>query len=68
MRFGCIETFGFEWFFLYYSLYYIILIVNFLQVISASGCRLIKPNHLNLLVLCGCVIFYSAIFCFIGDP
>jgi hypothetical protein len=41
-------------------------IVNFLLlVISISRCRLIKPSHLNLWVLCDCVIFYYVIFCFI---
>jgi hypothetical protein len=45
---GCIGAFGFEWFCLYYSLYSLLLIVNFSWIVSASGCRLVKPNHLNL--------------------
>jgi hypothetical protein len=45
-----------------------LLLVNILLVLSANGCMLIKPNHLNLDVLCDCVIFYYAIFCFIGIP
>jgi len=45
-----------------------LLLVNILWVGSANRCRLIKPNHLNFGVLCDDVIFYSAIFCFIGDP
>jgi len=44
-----------------------LLLVNILWVISISGCRLIKLNHLNLCVLCDCVIFYYNILCFIGD-
>jgi hypothetical protein len=68
VRFGCIEAFGYEWFSLYYFLYSTILTVNFLRVVSASGCQLIKPNYLNLGVLCDCVILFYAIFCFFGDP
>jgi hypothetical protein len=45
-----------------------LLIVNFHCVVSANGCRLTKSNHLNLDVLCDCVIFYCVIFCFFGDP
>jgi hypothetical protein len=60
MRFGCIRAFGFgfEWF----SLYSPILIVNFLRVVSNSGCRLITPNHINLGVLFDCVILYFRYF------
>jgi hypothetical protein len=35
-----------------------LLLVNILRVVSASGCSLIKPNHLNFGVLCDCVIYY----------
>jgi hypothetical protein len=44
------------------------LLVNIFWVVSASKYRFIKLNHLNLGVLCDCVISYSVIFCFIGDP
>jgi hypothetical protein len=37
-----------------------LLLVNILLIVSTSGCRLIKPNHLNFGVLCDCVIYYSA--------
>jgi hypothetical protein len=29
-----------------------LLVVDFLQVVSASGCRLVKSKHLNLCVVC----------------
>ena len=32
-----------------------LLIVDFLWVVSTSGCRLVKPNHLNLCVVCDCL-------------
>jgi hypothetical protein len=35
-----------------YSLCTHLLIVNFLRVVSNGGCRLVKPNHLNLGVVC----------------
>jgi hypothetical protein len=35
-----------------------LLLVNFSWIVSASGCRHIGPNHLNLGVLCGCVVFF----------
>jgi hypothetical protein len=44
-----------------------LLLLNIFQVVSAGGCKLIKPNHLNLGVLCDCIIFYYAIFYFIRD-
>ena len=34
-----------------------LLIVDFLSVVCASKCRLVKPNHLNLCVVCDCLIF-----------
>jgi hypothetical protein len=39
-------------------LYSILLLVNFSWIVSANGCRLVKPNHLNLAVLCDCLLFY----------
>jgi hypothetical protein len=48
MRLRCIETFGFEWFCLHYSLYFTLLLVNFFWIVSANGCRLVKLNYLNL--------------------
>jgi hypothetical protein len=54
--------------FSYYSFVLHLLLVNFLRIVSASGCRLVKLNHLNLGVLCDWFIFYYAIFCFFGDP
>ena len=57
MRFGCIRAFGFEWFYLYYFLYCTLLLLNFSWIVSASKCRLVEPNYLNLDVLCGYVIF-----------
>jgi hypothetical protein len=55
---------------LYCTLYSIFLIVNFSWIVSASGCRLAKPNHLNFGVswLCVVVICYFAIFLLLGDP
>jgi hypothetical protein len=44
-----------------------LLLVNILRVVSASRCRLIKLNHLNLDVLCDCVIFNCVILCLFGD-
>ena len=32
---------------------------EFLQVVSNSGCRLVKPNHLNLGVVCDCFLLSS---------
>jgi hypothetical protein len=32
-----------------------LLIVDFLQVVFASRCRLVKQNHLNLCVVCDCL-------------
>jgi hypothetical protein len=37
-----------------------ILLVNFSWIVSASRCRHILPNHLNLGVLWLCCFFYSA--------
>jgi hypothetical protein len=48
-------------------LYSIILLVNFSWIVSASGYRFIGLDHLNLGILCGCVIFYFALFYFFGD-
>jgi hypothetical protein len=45
-----------------------LLLVNILRVISVSGCRLFKPNHLNFGILYDCVIYYYAIFFFLGIP
>jgi hypothetical protein len=60
VRFGCIGALGFEWFSLYYFVLRL-LIVNFLRVVSTSGCRLIKPNHLNFGVLCDWFFWYLLI-------
>jgi hypothetical protein len=57
MRLRYIETFGFEWFCLHYSLYFTLLLVNFSWIASANECRLVKLNYLNLGVLYGCDIF-----------
>ena len=67
MRLGCIEAFRFEWFCLHYSLYSTLLLVNFSWIVSANGCKLVGPDHLNFGILYGCVIFYSALFYFFGD-
>jgi hypothetical protein len=68
VRFGCIGALCFEWFspILLFCIH--LLLVNFIWIVFASGCRLVKPNHLNLDVLCDWFIFYSAIFCFFGKP
>jgi hypothetical protein len=64
VRFGCVGAFGFErlLFVLNFVLY--LLIVKFSWIVSASGCRLVKLNHLNLGVYCDCVVVicYSVIF------
>jgi hypothetical protein len=57
MRLRCIKTFGFEWFYLHYSLYFTLLLVNFSWIVSANRCRFVKLNYLNLGALCGCDIF-----------
>jgi hypothetical protein len=44
-----------------------LLLVNFSWIVSASGCRHILPNHLNLGVLWLCCFLYSALFYFIVD-
>lgn len=33
-------------------------------VVSACGCWLVKPNHVNFGILCGWFIFFSVLFCF----
>ena len=58
IRLGYIGVFGFEWFYLYYSLYSTLLLVNFFWIVSTSGCKLIGPNHLNLVILCVVVLFF----------
>jgi hypothetical protein len=45
-----------------------ILIVNFFRVVSASGCRLVKPNHLNLGVLCDYVLSVLLFSASLGLP
>jgi hypothetical protein len=59
VRLRCIGAFELEWFSLYHSLYSILLIVNLFRVVSAIECRLIELIHLNLGVLCDCIILYS---------
>jgi hypothetical protein len=44
-----------------------LLIVNFSWIVSASGCRHILPNHLNLGVFVAVLFLYSALFYFIVD-
>jgi hypothetical protein len=68
VRFAYIGAFGFEWFFFVLLFVLHILLVNILRVVFAGGCKLIKPNHLNLGVLCDCVIFYYAIIYFFVNP
>jgi hypothetical protein len=48
VRFWCIRAFGFEW--LLFVLHFVLHPFDrgFLLVVSTSGCRLVKPNHLNL--------------------
>ena len=54
---GVIETLGLNGFLALLLSCTHLLIVNFVRVISASGCRLVKPNHLNLCIMCDCLIF-----------
>jgi hypothetical protein len=55
VRIGCIGALGLSSFLvLLFSCTYL-LIVDFLRVVPASGCRLVKLNHLNLGVVCGCL-------------
>jgi hypothetical protein len=49
--FGCIEAFGFELLLFVFHFVLHLLIVDFSWIISASGCKLVRPNHLNLGVL-----------------
>jgi hypothetical protein len=44
-----------------------LLLVNFSWIVSASGCRHILPNHLNLGVFVAVLFLYSALFYFIVD-
>lgn len=64
---GVLGLWFFEWFSPYYSFVLHLLLVNFLRIVSASGCKLVKLNHLNLGVLCDWFILYSTIFCLFGD-
>jgi hypothetical protein len=67
VRLGVFGAFGFEWLYLYHTLYSTLLIVNFSWIVSASGCRHILPNHLNLGVFVAVLFLYSALFYFIVD-
>jgi hypothetical protein len=67
VRLGVFGDFGFEWLYLYHTLYSTLLIVNFSWIVSASGCRHILPNHLNLGVFVAVLFLYSALFYFIVD-
>jgi hypothetical protein len=60
--FACIWALGFEWFSPYYSFLLHLLLVNFFQIISANGCKLIKPNHLNLGIFCVIDLFSIMLF------
>lgn len=55
VRFECIGVWDLSDFLSTIFVLYL-LIVDFLRVVSANGCRLVKPNHLNL-VVCDCLIF-----------
>jgi hypothetical protein len=59
---------GLEWFDIVVPHFVLhILIVNFSWIVSASGCRHILPNHLNLGVFVAVLFLYSALFYFIVD-
>jgi hypothetical protein len=52
VRLGVFGAFGLEWFDIVVPHFVLhILLVNFSWIVSASGCRHILPNHLNLGVL-----------------
>jgi hypothetical protein len=49
VRLGVFGAFGFEWFDIVVPHFVLhLLLVNFSWIVSASGCRHILPNHLNL--------------------
>jgi hypothetical protein len=48
VRIGCIWALSLSGFLALLLSYTHLLIVDFLGVVSSSGCRLVKPNHLNL--------------------
>ena len=66
VRLGYIKVFEFEWFYLYYFLYSTILLMNFFKIVTVNEYKFIESNHLNLGVLCSCIIFYFALFYFFG--
>jgi hypothetical protein len=68
VRFGCIKAFRFLVIFSVLHFVLHILIVNFFRVVSASGCRLVKPNHLNLGVLCDYVLSVLLFSASLGLP
>jgi len=55
VRIGSIDALGLSGFLALLLSCTHLLIVDFLWVVSASGCRLVKPNHLNLGVMCDCL-------------
>ena len=54
---GIIGALGLSGFLALFLSYTHLLIVDFLRFVFANGCRLVKPNHLNLCVVCDCLIF-----------
>jgi hypothetical protein len=68
VRLGVFGAFGLEWFDIVVPHFVLhILLVNFSWIVSASGCRHILPNHLNLGVFVAVLFLYSALFYFIVD-
>jgi drug/metabolite transporter (DMT)-like permease len=68
VRLGVFGAFGLEWFDVVVPHFVLhILLVNFSWIVSASGCRHILPNHLNLGVFVAVLFLYSALFYFIVD-
>jgi hypothetical protein len=64
VRLDVFGAFGFEWLYLYHTLYSTLLLVNFSWIVSASGCRHILPNHLNLGVFVAMLFFIFCTFLF----
>jgi hypothetical protein len=59
VRLDVFGAFGLEWFDVVVPHFVLhILIVNFSWIVSASGCRHILPNHLNLGVFVAVLFFY----------
>jgi hypothetical protein len=65
VRLGVFGAFGLEWFDVvvpHFVLHF--LLVNFSWIVSASGCRHILPNHLNLGVFVAVLFFIFCTFLF----